>query len=1255
MLLGLGVLFAGAVIVALAVLYNLDHPWIKGRVRALAHSMAGIDVDYHAVHLRLREGITIDDVVVQSPAEVRAVAPELARIGRVEAGWSSALVTGSGRRIARVTATDVALTVVLDENGRTSFDGLGPQGPATSPPEPKVPLSHRASTLDSLAPKLPAIDVTGLAATLVRTDKGQVIERMALKGVALHAGAESEGGAWHLRATLGAASAPLDLDVAREQGSAPAGDAHGRFWLAADLTSSELTATVDLEVPKQSFVQGLGATHVLHAEARARLDPGLGRTTIAIPSARGAGGIVTVEGALELPDAGPPFVRHAAGDVDFVRLLAMLPHDLVPVRPRLGRGQLHYRVDNLALDALPRLNADAKVAIDADFADVKLDRPEADVDVGLAKLSAHVEPAADASLTVKASLSIDEGTIATRTDNVAMKGVALDVMATQAGDGALTGNATLDVAALTSGDRAPRGGTRIAARGGKLGVRVERLAIDRAAPLASRGAITVTTELASLDLGTPSLRAKLDRLTLRSQTSLSGRAPYALNADVNAAGLELTDAGGHPLAQTPIHVGVAIDGAQPDLERPRASRGTAHVALEAGAVHAKLDATKGVDDLQLALESNAPTLGPVRPFLPPDVAKKVPLERMAATLRSRGRVERIFGAAPSLEQHAEIAIEHPAYEKVSARSVALVLDAKGSMLHPALDGDVRFEKLTVDGANASDDRVTFAAALDREALALQLRLATEGRAQAKLSTALAFDRDRRAVTYAIEGSAARLAPLATFASVVPALRGLDLSKLEVGVAGHGALVGAVADVDRNGVLRLQPALRRTAWLDGSLDLHAKQLHWSDGNTALRAPEVTLAAKLGTKGERRTVSGHLAMGALHVASGTRDFDVAGLRDEITASLEGDLAEPRIELTQRTAVEALKQDVVSMYPIGHATAALVARRDRHGVIQVSSLEIANGAGGTKLSVAGAFDPNESQRRLALRGTLHQDLARLSNAPGLLQGRGTSDVAFQLESPNLSTFRVSADARVAGATVRLPRSGVVVEGADGEVPISVALRVGKNGVRMIREDRDNPFSALRFADQHPLLSRGSFISIRSLVLPQVSISPLVGNLQIEQNIISLRQFEMGIRGGRVTGLCALDWNGEESTLDMHVRADGVKSSRGEPFSGNAALAISAGEHSIEGRADILQIGKRHFIDLLDLQDPFHADPAFNRVRSALGFGYPDRLRVTFNHGFASVHVTFGGLARLVSVGDIRGIPIGPLIDRFVGPVFPSSKREP
>jgi translocation and assembly module TamB len=144
------------------------------------------------------------------------------------------------------------------------------------------------------------------------------------------------------------------------------------------------------------------------------------------------------------------------------------------------------------------------------------------------------------------------------------------------------------------------------------------------------------------------------------------------------------------------------------------------------------------------------------------------------------------------------------------------------------------------------------------------------------------------------------------------------------------------------------------------------------------------------------------------------------------------------------------------------------------------------------------------------------------------------------------------------------------------------------------------------------------------------------------------MGVRGGRITGQCGVDWDGPRSTLELHVRATGVQSSHGEPFDGNIAVAISAADRTIDGRAEILRIGERHLLDLLDLEDPLHVDPAMNRIRTALAFGYPDSLRLVFDHGFASAHLELGGLARLVSIGELRGIPMGPIVDKMLAPIL-------
>jgi hypothetical protein len=171
---------------------------------------------------------------------------------------------------------------------------------------------------------------------------------------------------------------------------------------------------------------------------------------------------------------------------------------------------------------------------------------------------------------------------------------------------------------------------------------------------------------------------------------------------------------------------------------------------------------------------------------------------------------------------------------------------------------------------------------------------------------------------------------------------------------------------------------------------------------------------------------------------------------------------------------------------------------------------------------------------------------------------------------------------------------------------------------------------------------LTVDSIVTPYVSIAPFAGNLKVEQNLISLSQLEMSTRGGRITGQCSLELAGRDSVFQAHVRATDLLSSHGEPFDGNAAFVVSGRGRSVDGRAEILRIGKRHLLDLLDLQDPHRVDPSINRVRQALAFGYPQRVKIVSEHGFANVHLTFGGIAQLISVNELRGLPVGPLIDR-------------
>jgi hypothetical protein len=502
--------------------------------------------------------------------------------------------------------------------------------------------------------------------------------------------------------------------------------------------------------------------------------------------------------------------------------------------------------------------------------------------------------------------------------------------------------------------------------------------------------------------------------------------------------------------------------------------------------------------------------------------------------------------------------------------------------------------------------------------------------------------------YDVDGKFGALAPLAPLAASVRGLDGLDLSKFAVQVAARGALLGTVSGVSSDGAIAVEPDPRRTAMVDGTADVRAAEVHWSRGDVAVDSPAVAWHADMHSEGGRRTVASHVRADALRLALGRHLVHLAGLSDDLSTVVAGDLANPSIDVTQHMTLETVEQDFIPDYPVGDVDFSLSGWRDAASLMRVSDLTIRNGAGGTVLDLAGGADLGPGRHRLSMTADVKQDLARLSAAPTRFAGKGTVEIAAKVESPDLATFRAQVDLKAADVHAQIPKAGISVDAVSGDVPIALALEVGKSGVTMRHDAKVNPYSSQRFADQHPLLSHSGFISIGRIQTPWLSIAPLVGNLDVEQNVVTLRQFEMGVRGGRITGECALDWDGARSTVEMHVRASGVQSSHGEPFDGNIAVALAAGDRTIEGRAEILRIGPRHLLDLLDLEDPMHVDPAMNRIRTALNFGYPDKMRLVFDHGFASARLELGGLARLVSIGEIRGIPMGPIVDRFLAPVL-------
>jgi translocation and assembly module TamB len=489
----------------------------------------------------------------------------------------------------------------------------------------------------------------------------------------------------------------------------------------------------------------------------------------------------------------------------------------------------------------------------------------------------------------------------------------------------------------------------------------------------------------------------------------------------------------------------------------------------------------------------------------------------------------------------------------------------------------------------------------------------------------------------------------------PGAAGFDLDTLDVTFRGKGSMAGLVRDIEPGGRVRFQPEPLATLAADGTLDAVVAGLAWSAGDRELSVPKAHWHAVLATDGVRRLVHGTLDADSLELAVGDHEIDIGGIRDDIDASIGGDLRFGVAELTHRLAVRNVTQAFAPGYRVGGVTLDIKARRDQDGIVHIAELRLENRAAGTSFAVHGGLDAGRERRSLTLRGELTQDLGKLWAVPQELAARGSASLALKLDSGDLRVFHALLALHLRGATVRLPRAGVAITSLDGEIPIGADVVLDAKSARLLRSSRGNAYSELRFADQQPLQSRHSFISVEHVDTPVASFGPIAGNLRIDNNVVSLSQLEMGLRGGRVTGQCIFDWDPEDSTVQLRVRASDVRSSHGEPFDGNAAVVISTGQRSVEGRAEILRIGRRHLLDLLNLQDPHHADEGINRIRRALALGYPKHVRLAFNHGFANVKIDFGGLARLVSIDELRGISMGPIIDKALAPLQSKEEEEP
>ncbi|MFL5357772.1 hypothetical protein [Archangium sp.] len=1203
-LLVLGAVLALVLVAAVAALHNLDHPWLKQRIVSRVEAATGLRLDYQTAQVAVLSGLRLEGLVVRTPPPFRNLAPELLRVGTLEAQWSPGALLSGTPRVERVAVRDVAVALVADDAGPTSLTGLmGPEAPEPLPVEAPLGASQRVAALLASAPPFGKVEVSGVSLSYLRVRNGEVIERWSLRGLAAAVEAKHQDDGWKLFAATGPAGTPLPLELSREGSAIAPALAQLELNLSAEVGASAARVRVDLDAARQTFDPRFTVRSLLHGAASAKFDGEKRHIAIELERTR-LTDTAEVQARWVLPDAAevPPVVTRALVELDLGRLLQQLPPDWRPFS--IERGKVHLDAQELTLSAMPQLGAQGRLGLDVDVAALRLARDGLQVALGDGHVSLVATPDPQKGLAARLTF--------------ALQGF-------EAG-----GPTTL----------------RVPKASGEL--KGTQLRPDLSSPLQVAGDADLSGRVEALDVRASGSRVIAERLGFQLHAPLAGEPPFALKADVPVGALQVITADGREVLKGPVHVKLDVSEVFPRRDEPRLGRARARLELDVGTMHASMDATKGSDEVAYTLAVQTPDLAAARPFIPESLAARFPWKHLGVNLASTGRLAALFSSSPRLEHRTELRLQRPGWDDVSAGNLVAVMRSRGDSWRHKGELELQIEGLRVGENDAGPQHQTLTLDLDRRKPSLRLGLTSQAGLKLALDAALVFDRKTRALRCDVKGDlppVGALSPLLARAGV-PAE--LDPSRLALNVELHGTLLGVLTDIAADGTPSLTPAPRRTASFEGTAVMDVRGIRWRQEGQSLNLPALHWQVESHADGPRRIVHNTLTVEKLSVGMGERRWSFADLSSDTTATFTEQWEAGDIELKQLFKVRTLEQRPALPYPVQDLEGSFSARREPNGVIHIPDLQLSNAGTSTWLKARGRLELGDDRRRLAVRGELEQDLSRLTR-PGLIESSGRVSVDFQVASPNLVVFRTLSNVLFQNVNLRMLESGVAIEALDGNVPLTENMELTEGRVRLLDDLDVNPYSMLRFADQHPMLSRNGFMSVARITTPYISIAPLAGNLSIDQNVVSMRQLEMGVRDGRITGQCVLDWQGRDSTLEARVRATGVKSSRGEPFDGNAAVLISGKDRSVNGRAEILRIGNRHLLDLLDLEDPHHTDPATNRVRYRLGWGYPEHVRMNFNHGFGSLRITMGGLARLFSIDEIRGIPMGPIVDRAIKSMSP------
>ncbi len=419
-----------------------------------------------------------------------------------------------------------------------------------------------------------------------------------------------------------------------------------------------------------------------------------------------------------------------------------------------------------------------------------------------------------------------------------------------------------------------------------------------------------------------------------------------------------------------------------------------------------------------------------------------------------------------------------------------------------------------------------------------------------------------------------------------------------------------------------------------VDVH-QQVHWSAGAANLKGRYHIAAAKVLGQMTLEDFGGQYTLNAdsgltpdggkidLQVSTGSLLLHETDAEPDAAANMKNLLVPFNLNITARQAKQKVLLENLSLQT-----------GDR-----ILDLQASGEAG---------LDGKNAQLYSTLRMRLQPDLLQTP----YLSGAGTIQIPWQLILLNGDQLSIDGDIRF--DQLDLATQNWQIQGLNGGLHFEEELLwTGERLKYRYLRDPD-PFQRVDFSRVQPFLQDRVNLSVMGIATAEQSIGPGLVNLQLQQNVLNLRQLDLQLFGGHITGRLYVDTrpgNWQIGLLSRITEVDprqllrqgsALREGVYAPLSARTAVTFDIRRRLLEGRIDVTKINREQLYQLLEVLDPDYEDEQLAALRAALRIAHPEQVSINMHQGLLDLEARISALPQPLR---IKGLPLTPLIQYFAG----------